>query len=539
MATDLTDFSALTPDLVETARSRIRGWLAAFRPDVDASGGLVGNLIVELLGVNLASVDDRIDQFRKTGSLAVAATDPDAFDSESLDALLSNFRLTRSSGRKATGRVTLIVRSLLPVNIPSGFAFQAGNGTFVTAVAFAARVSADQIVEDTDRLLTPTGDGRYSFTIEVEATEEGPTGLVSRGTAVIPQAALTGVTEAYAADDFVGGLSEETNAELAQRALSGISGRSPANRIGLIAAITQDSAVGQTVSAVSVIGFGDEEQRRYHGLRPIAYGGRCDVYIRPSGGSTDQTHEVTASLTEFDDVTAIWSVTLPTDIYGGAYGVVRVAASADPTEEALTIQDVVTSWTPDDYIDVESAEEAKYSSLQTARVVFEDPSTDTTTEIGSTRTVFVTVRRAIGVNEAQALVSDPDTRPTAGDILVRAAVPCWVRFSMVIDIPPATTVDSNAVQAAVAAAVEDTGFNGRLNASKLVGAVNSVLGDGQAVSDWTLQGVIDVPDGSQLLLSDKAGLSIPWRPEIGVSFRTSSFFITSDRVAYETRGVEQ
>lgn len=539
MATDLVPFNSITADLVETARGRLRGFVAAYRPDVDARGGLIGNLVIELLSVSLAAVDQRIDQFRLEGSLLQAAEDPDAFDADTLDALLSNFRLARSAGRKATGTVSLVVRSLVPVSVPAGFSFLGGSGTFVTATAFAGRVSSDQVVASTDRLLVPTGDGRYAFSIEVEATTEGPVGLISRGTAVIPQASIAGVVEAYAADDFVGGLDQETNAQLVQRALAGVSGRGPANRIGVVALLTQDTTVGALLSAVSVVGFGDEEQTRYHGLRPVAYGGRCDVYLRPAGGPTDQTTEVTAVQSGTSDGLPVWTVTLPTTQYGGAYGVVRVANSSDPTAAELTILNVTPGWTPNPYVDVETAAEAAYSALQTGRVDFSDPDDATaTTPYPATRQVFVTVRRAVGVSESHALIQRDDTRPTAGDILVRAAVPCTVRFVVVVATPSGKAVDTVAASAAVSAAVERSGFTGRLPVSRLVAAVNGAVGDDQEVVDWSIEGVIDSPDGTRLTIGSKQGLEIPWRPDLGVTFRTTAFYLSAEDLAFETRGVE-
>lgn len=535
---DLTDFSELDPDTVATARDRVRGWLTAFRGDVDSSAGLVGGLVGELLAVTLAAVDDRIDRYRRSGSLLVASENPEAFDADALDALVSNFRLSRLAGRKSTGRVTLVVRALVPVSVPAGFAFRAGAAVYVTETAFAGRVSADQVVADTDRLVAPTGDGRYSFDIEVAAESEGATGAVPRGEAVIPQSPIAGVTEAFAADDFAGGVAEETNDQLLTRALTGVSGRGPANRLGVTALLTQDETVGPLLSAVSVTGFGDEEQARYHGLRAIAHGGRADVYVRPSAGPTDVTHELSAVLTATTNSTGsggTWSVSLSAAEYGGAYGVTAVAGSSAPDTDVYDILDVEQSWAPDERLDIETATEAAYTAVQTARVLFAAPVGSYA--VGDTRTVYVTVRTATGVVETQALLLASDTRPTAGDLLARAAVPCRVRLAVAVDTPAGKTVDEAAVAAAAAGVVNGTGFTGRLYASQLVRAINDALADGQAVGDWALSGVIDAPTGDRLSVVDKTTLEVPWRPDVGVTYRTTAFYLSAADVAVTVRGV--
>lgn len=535
MADDLTDYSALDPDLVAVARARVLGFLSAARQGVDPNAGLIGSLLGEILAAGLAAVDQRVDAYRQSGSLAQAAADPAAFDAAALDALASNFRLTRASGRRASGRVSLVVRALVPVSVPSGFVFQSGGATFAATQAFAGRVSQDQVVADSDRLIVPTGDGRYSFTIDVTATADGPVGAVVRGTAMIPQAPLVGVVEAYAADDFSGGASEETNAELLARALTGTSGRGPANRVGVTAALTQDATVGPLLSAVSVIGFGDEEQTRYHGLRPIAHGGRADVYVRPTGGPVDVTYALTAVLSEKAGVEDLYALSLGVTEFGGGYSVVRVADGPAAGATEFEVRTLTRSWQPDETVDVETAAEAVYSALQTAAVVFAVP--PTAAAVGEQLTVYVTVRRAPGVLESAALLGAAGVRPTAGDVLVRAAVPCRVRLAVRVDTPPNRAVDESAVAAAAADVVNDTAFTGHLYASRLTQAVNAALDSDQSVSEWWLEGSIDSPAGDRLLVSGRGELAIPWRPDVGVTGRTTAFYLSAADVAVTARGV--
>lgn len=535
MASDLTDYADLNPELVAVARARVLGFLGAARRDVDSTAGLVGSLLGEILAAGLAAVDQRVDAYRQSGSLAQAVADPAAFDAATLDALASNFRLSRAAGRQASGRVSLVVRALVPVSVPAGFTFRAGGSTFAASQAFAGRVSQDQVVADSDRLITPTGDGRYSFTVDVTATADGPVGAVVRGTPMIPQAPVVGVVEAYAADDFSGGASEETNAELLARALTGTSGRGPANRVGVTAALTQDATVGPLLSAVSVIGFGDEEQTRYHGLRPIAHGGRADVYVRPTGGPTDVTYELTAVLSEKAGVEDVYALSLSTVEFGGGYSVVQVADGPSPGAAVFEVRAVTRSWQPDEAVDVETATEAVYSSLQTAAVLFAVP--PTAAAVGAQRQVYVTVRRAPGVLEAAALLGAAGARPTAGDLLVRAAVPCRVRLSVRIDTPPNRTVDASAVAAAAADVVNDTAFTGHLYASRLTQAVNNTLDSDQSVSEWWLEGSIDSPAGTRLLVSGRSELAVPWRPDVGVTSRTTAFYLSAADVSVTSRGV--
>ena len=182
----------------------------------------------------------------------------------------------RRQGTTASGTITIIVSSLSTVTIPNGATFTANGKTFATTSAFLARTEAANVVSATDRLLSATSDGNYSFTLPVVAQEIGSASLLSKDALVIPSFTIVNFVKAFVAETFTGGIASETNTELIARLNEGIAAKAMSNRINMSALLKEQTGLENIVNS-SIVGYGDKEMLRdQHSIFPISFGGRVE-----------------------------------------------------------------------------------------------------------------------------------------------------------------------------------------------------------------------------------------------------------------------
>ena len=138
-------------------------------PTLDLRQGVFFSLLGYYHAVLAAQRQQNINDYLNARSLRVMEADPTLADTDLVDDVLSNFRVTRKPGEKARGEVTVVVNDDIPVVIGAGAVFEGRGQRFVTESVFTASVE-DEILGGTgDRLLTPTADGNWAFTIDVVA----------------------------------------------------------------------------------------------------------------------------------------------------------------------------------------------------------------------------------------------------------------------------------------------------------------------------------------------------------------------------------
>ena len=108
-------------------------------------------------------------------------------------------------------------------------------------------------------------------------------------------------------------------------------------------------------------------------------------------------------------------------------------------------------------------------------------------------------------------------------MLARAPIPCFVQVQLQVLLRAGDTEpDVVSVQSAIAAAVNATGFTGKLFASDLIEAARSSLGGG--VGFFEMLGRLRYPDGTTVYLRQPQVLSVPDAPSACVTGRTVQFF---------------
>lgn len=489
---------------------------------------MLAAILEEQLGEN-------VDDYLSARSLMDILADPTLGDEDAVNAVLSNFLLIRQPGAPATGEIAIIVDNDATVTIAAGSTFQARGLIFTATDTFSAKVEEDQVILDTDRLLSPVGDGTYRFTVDIVCETAGAAGMLIKDEAVVPDTLPTGYVASFVANDFTGGVDEETNAELMARQQQGFAPPGLCNQANFAAVLRTTPAFAR-VTAQSVVGYGDPEMLRdKHTIFPVALGGRVDWYVRTQPQYARQTLTKTAVLVSKDGPVGTWQVAMLRDDAPGFYEVESILLPGVGDVGSFEVASIVPgydfstdTWHPD----IVNALEAAFSRYQTALLQFIDTVTDVSALVlGSTQDYEVSVKALPLVGDIQDAVASDTGRSRAGDVLVKAAVPCLMTINFtIVKAAGQADPDLTAIAQAVADAVNAVGFTGTLYASVVTAAVAPLLLTGQSLRDMDLLGRIVYPDGSNVTVRDPEKLVVPEDPALMVGARTVQFFAVPDEV---------
>ena len=546
MAIELPDLNTLNVTAVEQAHAYIAQKVSEFAPNVETKRGVLHDILFNLEAILQTAQDDYADNLRKSGSLLAASADPALATDEIIDQIASNFRTSRFPGAGSTGKAVIVISQFLPSSISVSNTFSASGKTFTPTNTFFGRTSANQVLSATDVLIKPVGDGTFYYTVDLAADEVGIDGNIKRNTKLTPASSIPYFVTAYAENSFTSGSDYENNEALIKRLQAGISSKNMSNRYTINAMIREEEAF-KSVLDVSTIGYGDAEQIRYHSLFPTASGNRLDVYVRSQDVPRTLKITKTATLIDRKDGGGLWQVSILKGDAPGFYDIDKILKSTtldSDSQTGLTIDEDLRGYDLSNETigfvpDIVSAAEAAYSCYQTAVIRFIDNTTDPDLAEGSTQSYDVYVRGMTLVREIQDFTSGRDVRPTAGDILVKAPVPCYLRLSFVVykkltDV----AVDTTAVKTALAEKVNKLGFSGRLAASTLHSVIHSYLEPSQTVSAIEMFGAIRRPDGTKKYIRNFDVLEIPAEPSKMVSARTTVFILSPGDVGISVQNID-
>jgi len=536
---EITDLSTLDPDLVEQLQEELAERLQEAHPTLDLKSGVLRDLLLNLSAILEAKNQTETDRIRRSASLAEIEADPSLADDDAVDNVMSNYRITRQEGEAATGQVTIIVSTNTTTTIAAGAIFEADGKQFTADTVFVAKAEPENVQATTDRLMQALSDGSFAFVISVTASEVGAESMLKKDTLLTPETPPLNFVKALATNDFTGGVDTETNQEILTRMQEGIAAQALSNRVNMTALLRAHEDFSSYVAS-SIIGYGDAEMLRDARLiAPISVGGRVDWYLRTALQAYRIGVTVTATLIEkTTDNRGIWQFGIGRDVLPGFYEVasIRPTTSGEfsgtyPIEEEIRSNDL----TGDGFIpDVQTVEEGAYSRFQAAVVRFKDTDTATNslTVNSSTKQYSVELRGQPLIKDLQEYLSSRDIRNYAGDLLVKAPVPCFVRLSFEIERPAGNTdeIDEDAIKVALADEVNAVSFTGRLPASSLSDVVHNFLKNDVAVSAIDMLGRIRRPDATTAWIRSSEVLVVPSEPDKMVTAKTVQFFLDPEDI---------
>lgn len=535
MPVPVTNLIDLDADLVADNLSEISQRVQERNASIDVKRGVFHDLLLALHAELSTQHQDGLSKYLSARSLLDISSNPELADSDVVDRVLSNYRLTRRQGSAASGEVTIVVSSPTTVTVAAGAVFTANGKSFTANNVFTAKSQASQVSSNTDRLLVPLTDGNYAFNISVTATEVGSESELAKDTLVVPDIVPSSYVTSYAAGNFSGGSTLETNTELLSRLQEGLAAKATSNRVNMNAMLREQFP---SVAATSVVGYGDPEMLRdQHSVLPLSLGGRVDWYVRSQTRLQTKAIAMTGTLLEKNiDGSGRWQISFTKSTAPGFYETasIRLPAAENVVGGLSVISDVRgTDLTGDGFIpDIQSVAEGAYSRFQTAVIQFTDNVTDhSSLTVGDTQTYDVAVRMMPGIDQVHDYAASRDIRGVAADVLVRAPVPCFVQVSLTLDNKNTSTApDVSAIQTAVADEINRIGFDGRIYASKLHDVIHDLIDDDTKVGKIDIFGRIRTPSGVIRFVRDDSVMVVPDLSSDQTSYRTVQFFADAEDI---------
>jgi len=540
MGIKITSVDELDPELVEQAQAELTQLIQEKWPEVELQRGVIHDIVAYFAGGISGGINQtEINRLQRSSSLLEITRDPALADDELADRVFSNFRVARAPGTPAAGEVTVVVGADATIVVPADTAFDASGHQYRITSATTVRPVGGATTSPTDRILQPRGDGTFSFSVAAVATEPGAGGNIARNTKFTLSAVLPKLITAFASTDFAGGRDTETNEEVLRRLESGIAAKAWSNRAN-ITALLREQPQFTRIPAVSIVGFGNPEMARdRHWIFPVSGGGRTDVYARTQGLPSSRMLPKEATFVAATADGGIWQFAVGRDDFPGFYEVEQVLLPADDPEATEGFEVVMDrrgfdlSIVPSLVPDVADAQEAAFSRFQTAVVRFLDTVTPVAGLVpGETRAKYnVALAGMPLIAQLQDFCGGSDTRNIAGDVLVKAAVPCFLTLNFDIrKAPDAAMPDMDAIRDALAERVNFLGFPGQLHASLVAEIVHDLLPERAALGAIDMHGRILLPGGGTRFIRDAAVLRIPDDPGNLVTGNTTAFILHRDNI---------
>lgn len=532
MGLKVQSINELDTAVVRAAQLQLSQLIQEKYPEVELQRGVLHDVVAFLAGGISGGVNQtEVNRVLDSRSLLAIQANPELADETLVDHVLSNYLISRKTGTRAKGEITIVVEGDGTVVSSANTLYVANGLNFYTDSAITARPPGNTITGTNDRILAARGDGTYEFSVPVTAELVGEAGNVRTGTKFTPETAPPRFVTAFTASDFTGGAAEETNTQLIARMEAGIPAKLVAGRLNTEALIKAQTAFAD-IKNISVIGYGDPEMERdQHWIFPVSGGGRVDIYAQTAPMPQTVTIKKNAVLLEVTSTETKWQFALARDDAPGFYYVSDIRRPDDPLDIAgFSPTSDQRSWDlgDDTWVpDVVSTHETNYTRYQTAIIQFTDTVTPVSgLTVGDTAEYNISLLTQPYIKDIQEFVAGDSHRNLSADTLVKAAVPCFLslNFDIVKDVGESSP-DTDAIIAALVEKINNLDFPGVLYASQLNAVIHQHLTGTQAVDKITMHGRIRRVDGDDTVIRDNQILRIPDTPSLLVTPRTTVFVL--------------
>lgn len=535
MALEIANFTDLDENDVTETRELLATMLAAYNSRLDFRAGPLHDILLHIRAVLQTGERVNWDRLRRSMSLAQVTLDPTLADETLVDQLVSNYRITRRAGVQSTGILALVLAAPNEITVATGSVFVANGLNYVTTRLFIAKSDPGAIITAADRLLVQRSDGNYAFTVEVVAELPGPDYRVRQGTSFVPAIIPTGFVKAYATGDFTDGAAAETNADLVDRALLGLTEATLASRTGMRAYLDENYP---EVLVSSILGMDNAEMTRdQQSIFPVSLGARCDWYLRTALVPLRVVVTKSCTLIAKTATTSTWQFVVDKDDLPGWYDVPRIVpedADASAASFAATVASFSLDFTGfEDWHPLLEGYAGAGSRYQKILYRFTDTTTPPTSlTVGDRKNYDVTLRGLPLLATIQDALVAEGVRGWGGDTAVLAPVPCFVTATVTLETPAAggTLADPAALKSAMAAHVNGLGFGRKLTVFQVSQLLADQLPAGWKILRILLLGSLQKPDGTIVKLASDKLLEIPESAAARVTAKTVCFFMEPEDI---------
>lgn len=540
MSLEISAIDDLTEEQVAEVFGVLTGLIQDAHPSVDVRRGVFHDLVLYLNSVLNAAVKENINRLQQSQSLLQIEANPEIADDEVVDQVLSNYGLTRDAGAQSTGYITFVLTTKLKTQFLASTLFTADGVSFSLLRNFFAVASEEDALDDSYRVIDEASDGTLSVTLPAYALTAGAAGNLQTGSTFAVDFILDNVVTIYASSDFVGGRDADTNADYLSKVKAGMSAKTIGGRNSYEAFIRNQTGFSDVLH-VSVVGAGDEEQTRdQHSIIPISGGGKTDVYVQTKATAQRTVHNVAATYVGDSVGGTLWQINISRDLAPGYYYFDGVAPAglADPYSNLyeITADFRITNvfglpFQPD----VANYTESAYSRYQAGYIIFENTDVITGSLVinESTQQYQLISVSMPDIRELTEVVTAPENRARATDVLVHAAIPCMTRIAITINTGPSDILSDATIakiKSDLVFAVSKVGFSGSLHAARLVSTISPYLNAQQEIESVNMFGKIRKPSGVFGYASATDVLKIPHDPAGGVTKNTTVFLTSVDNI---------
>lgn len=537
----LYSLSDIRPEDFKAAETYIMGLLAERYPDRDFGYGkaLYWQCVVPAAAA-IAANNLNADIMGSSLSLKWLRDNAATADPGLVEGILSNYYQALAAGAVSSGSIAVVVTAKTQYSVSAGTVFRANGVAYETTSAVFVQLTAAEIADTEDRLLTERSDGKYQFLVPVASQVAGVATFAPQGTIFTVDIPPPSFDSAVAATDISGGKDAQTVADFAATIPQAFAAQTFCSRIHVASML----AAAFPGTKVASRGFGDPEQwRDTHNPLQVQTGGMVDLYVATQPSVATVTSKITATLVNV--LEKRWSYTIPRADAAGIYSVTGVvptgstAASMPIVSQARSVVLPTTGYIPL----ITDAAEAAFSAYQAITVEFTDnQGSHAGLSPGATRDYDITWT-------AMPLVQEISDYLVAGrltgvdNVLVRGAVACTTRIAMVVhllDSDSLTDAEIAAMKEAIVNRVAGIGFGyGVLSSSIIVDAVHNFLTGRSDVgaNTVTLRGDIVAPTGDTLIL-EGIEIKIPNDPARMVTKNNTIFLTDVSRIDIVVTPVE-
>jgi len=272
-------FENVDPAAVDAAYELVAGLVQEKHPDLEAKKGALSELWCGLHAILQADNVRRIEELRRSLCLSDVLDDPDKADKKAVDALASNYGVSRRPPSYAYGDLVITLSHPFVISIAEGARLTTDDGLeFI--IDKTLRLSADDLDKNVD--------GHYYFLVPVRAAEPGYVYQLAEDTALQPNFRIPGYVSCVAACQFEGGHEEDTNDDVVVAIMRTFAtpGFGSAEGLEHLIRYSRDADGHFTdLRQFRIVGAGEPEMERDDG-----FGGKVDIHIAEGHKVQDLQH---------------------------------------------------------------------------------------------------------------------------------------------------------------------------------------------------------------------------------------------------------
>jgi hypothetical protein len=515
-------------ELVQATADRLTAFISENYSNADtAPGSVISELVIKLAATLQNNQYNKITTLSQGSAISQALSSSVDTYSPVIDLIASNYNTARNKGTYSKGKIQVRVSSTGNYSISSIIQFIQPTLHLIYQVDQAYRIALIPNTAAGELQLYQDSIGYY-FILPVTATEVGYSSQVSSGTTfsiTSTGASITNFVSAQAYGNFTSALPEQTDKDLIasfKNTLGSTRFESPAGIQNRLADIYP------TFQTLSVCGANNIEMTRSkNNAMGISTFGMADVYIRNCIGA--ETYSASVVGKKIGDKT--WVLNLDNSYCAGFYRVFSIVPdTAQLTGGTFPITNVVYGYrsfeTGINNV-INNYKDARFTKYQTATVTFkydESPGL----AVGSTLNFIVSAYYQPNIGEIQDLVSSSAERLACADYLIKATLPCFVELELTLakDNPndTYTSLNINNLKQDLFTYINTIPFGETVHASKIVTICHN-YNISRVELPITMTGNILCNDGSSLKITGGDYLEIPTDISLGVSPKTTQFFI--------------